>query len=80
MFYLEKPVFPGFGFGAFPHFGMSGFPAVDPAKAWQEHTAPDGRKYYYNPITQENTWNKPDALKSPNADCEYLEYLIFMSF
>ncbi|KAI6219677.1 hypothetical protein M3Y95_01092100 [Aphelenchoides besseyi] len=31
-------------------------------KAWQEHTAPDGRKYYYNPITQENTWTKPEAM------------------
>ncbi|KAI6232887.1 hypothetical protein M3Y99_00975400 [Aphelenchoides fujianensis] len=31
-------------------------------KAWQEHTAPDGRKYYFNPITQENTWVKPEAM------------------
>uniref|UniRef100_A0A0N4WJE9 WW domain-containing protein n=1 Tax=Haemonchus placei TaxID=6290 RepID=A0A0N4WJE9_HAEPC len=30
--------------------------------AWNEYTAPDGRKYYYNSITQENTWDKPQVL------------------
>jgi hypothetical protein len=38
---------------------------MDPAKAWKEFTAPDGRKYYFNSMTQENTWTKPDALKGP---------------
>ncbi|KAI6183419.1 hypothetical protein M3Y97_00487200 [Aphelenchoides bicaudatus] len=62
----EKPAFAGYP-QAFPMgFPMgAGFP-MDPAKAWQEFTAPDGRKYYFNQITQENTWTKPDALK--NAD------------
>ncbi|VDM61801.1 unnamed protein product, partial [Angiostrongylus costaricensis] len=31
-------------------------------EAWNEYTAPDGRKYYYNSITQENTWDKPQVL------------------
>lgn len=30
-------------------------------EAWAEFTAPDGRKYYFNSITQENTWEKPKA-------------------
>ncbi|CAI5442455.1 unnamed protein product [Caenorhabditis angaria] len=32
------------------------------ADAWAEFTAPDGRKYYYNSITQENTWEKPQSM------------------
>ncbi len=30
--------------------------------AWSEHTAPDGRSYYYNSITRESRWQKPDEL------------------
>ena len=26
---------------------------------WQEATAPDGRKYYYNPVTKKTSWTKP---------------------
>ena len=26
---------------------------------WQEATAPDGRKYYYNPQTKKTSWTKP---------------------
>eukprot|EP00118_Oscarella_pearsei_P003132 m.13115 g.13115 ORF g.13115 m.13115 type:complete len:626 (+) comp24482_c0_seq2:35-1912(+) len=34
-----------------------------PAKPeWQAHTAPDGRKYYYNAETKESRWDKPDEL------------------
>jgi pre-mRNA-processing factor 40 len=32
---------------------------------WTEHTAPDGRKYFYNAVTKESRWDKPDSLKSP---------------
>ncbi|VDO61164.1 unnamed protein product [Heligmosomoides polygyrus] len=35
---------------------------TNPDDAWNEYTAPDGRKYYYNSITQENTWDKPQVL------------------
>lgn len=34
------------------------------AALWQEYTAPDGRKYYYNTQTQETTWDKPKVLES----------------
>ncbi|CAP30403.2 Protein CBR-TCER-1 [Caenorhabditis briggsae] len=40
---------------------MHGHPQ-NPDEAWSEFSAPDGRKYYYNSITQENTWEKPKAL------------------
>lgn len=34
---------------------------------WQEYTAPDGRKYYYNTQTQETTWDKPKALEGTQS-------------
>jgi len=30
--------------------------------SWSEHTAPDGRKYYYNAATAESTWERPAEL------------------
>lgn len=30
---------------------------------WSEHKAPDGRVYYYNVITKQSLWEKPDELK-----------------
>merc|ERR550519_1360483 len=29
---------------------------------WTEHTAPDGKKYYYNTKTAESVWEKPKEL------------------
>ncbi|KAL3123126.1 hypothetical protein niasHT_005059 [Heterodera trifolii] len=52
-------------FGGFPPFMMPGFPAgapTNPNDAWQEFTSQDGRKYYFNFVTRENTWTKPKAL------------------
>ena len=31
---------------------------------WSEHKAPDGRVYYYNNITKQSLWEKPDELKT----------------
>ncbi|PAV72171.1 hypothetical protein WR25_00020 isoform B [Diploscapter pachys] len=54
--------FPPPGWGGGPPQAMGGGGAQNPDEAWNEFTAPDGRKYYYNSITQENTWEKPKAL------------------
>uniref|UniRef100_A0A0N5AB53 Transcription elongation regulator 1 n=1 Tax=Syphacia muris TaxID=451379 RepID=A0A0N5AB53_9BILA len=43
--------------------------ALNPeALLWQEYTAPDGRKYYYNTQTQETTWDKPKVLENPTKE------------
>lgn len=47
------------GFGAFPP------PAPNQKEQWTEHKAPDGRTYYYNSITKQSSWQKPDQLKTP---------------
>ncbi|KAG5682417.1 hypothetical protein PVAND_011770 [Polypedilum vanderplanki] len=45
---------------------------------WSEHRAPDGRTYYYNNVTKESRWDKPDVLKSPAerllSACPWKEY------
>jgi len=45
---------------------------------WTEHTAPDGRKYYYNTQSKQSKWEKPDELKSEAeillSKCPWKEY------
>lgn len=33
--------------------------------AWQEHRTPDGRSYYYNALTKNTQWTKPEEMMSP---------------
>ncbi|KAL2642815.1 hypothetical protein R1flu_010402 [Riccia fluitans] len=35
------------------------------ASDWQEHTAPDGRRYYHNKRTKSSSWEKPVELMTP---------------
>ncbi|RZB40825.1 pre-mRNA-processing factor 40 -like A, partial [Asbolus verrucosus] len=60
------------GFGAFP-------PPPNPAEQWTEHKAPDGRTYYYNSITKQSSWQKPDQLKTASelllSQCPWKEYV-----
>ncbi|XP_052202335.1 pre-mRNA-processing protein 40A isoform X2 [Diospyros lotus] len=35
------------------------------ASDWQEHTSPDGRRYYYNKKTRQSSWEKPLELMTP---------------
>ena len=37
-------------------------PFAPPGAAWQEHRTPDGRVYYYNPLTKVTQWTKPEDL------------------
>ncbi|XP_034936697.1 pre-mRNA-processing factor 40 homolog A isoform X2 [Chelonus insularis] len=65
---------------------VSGAPAVlnDGVKSadkkcdWSEHKAPDGRTYYYNSVTKQSLWEKPDELKTPSelllSQCPWKEY------
>ena len=47
-----------------------GSPASQEKKTlWTEHKAPDGRTYYYNSISKESRWEKPDELKTPAEVC-----------
>lgn len=35
-----------------------------PISEWTEHKAPDDRLYYYNSVTKQSSWEKPDELKT----------------
>ncbi|KAJ3064682.1 hypothetical protein HDU98_011915 [Podochytrium sp. JEL0797] len=45
---------------------------------WMAHTKPDGKVYYYNKVTQQSQWDKPDELKTPLeralSACSWKEY------
>ncbi|CAJ0950776.1 unnamed protein product, partial [Mesorhabditis belari] len=67
------PMMPPGGGPGYPPMGGPPYGGGPPGKvddAWQEFTAPDGRKYYFNAITQENTWDKPAALRKREVDTE----------
>merc|ERR1712126_127026 len=50
----------------------------DTRSAWGEHKAPDGRIYYYNSLTKESSWEKPEDLKSAQekllSNCPWKEF------
>ena len=41
-----------------------------PRTDWTEHTAPDGRKYYYNAKLAKSSWEKPEELQSGQEKSE----------
>jgi len=41
---------------------MANSPFPQPGATWQEHRTPDGRTYYYNPITKVTQWTKPEEM------------------
>lgn len=61
------PMIPPF---SVPPPGFANFPAPPGASTaggeWSEHKAPDGRTYYYNSVTKQSSWQKPDQLKTPS--------------
>jgi hypothetical protein len=48
-----------------------------PRSDWTEHTAPDGRKYYYNAKLSKSSWEKPDELidQKPAEGCALFVYV-----
>ncbi|KAI0499429.1 hypothetical protein KFK09_020332 [Dendrobium nobile] len=48
------------------------------ASDWQEHTAADGKRYYYNKKTRQSSWAKPFELMTPteraDASTEWKEF------
>lgn len=38
-------------------------------RTWTEHKSPDGRTYYYNNLTKQSLWDKPDELKTAAEVC-----------
>ncbi|RVE52650.1 hypothetical protein evm_002769 [Chilo suppressalis] len=53
-------------------------PIANQSCPWSEHKAPDGRTYYYNSVTKQSLWEKPDDLKTPAekllSSCVWKEY------
>lgn len=49
-----------------------------PPSEWSEHSSPDGRTYYYNSVTKQSLWEKPDELKTVSekllSSCSWREY------
>lgn len=52
-----------------PAGGTQQLNSGDQMGTWTEHTAPDGRKYYYNATLKKSSWEKPAGVASqePNA-------------
>ncbi|KAJ6630483.1 Pre-mRNA-processing factor 40 like A, partial [Pseudolycoriella hygida] len=80
---IPPPMYPGMVQFSMP---PPGFPGVDgmmpygsvPTTEWTEHKSPDGRNYYYNNITKQSSWDKPDELKTVAekllSTCPWKEY------
>ncbi|RHZ64097.1 hypothetical protein Glove_326g109 [Diversispora epigaea] len=53
-------------------------PYSSPMRVWTEHTSPDGRTYFYNIVTKQSTWDKPDEIKTPEeralGSCAWKEF------
>ncbi|CAH0581261.1 unnamed protein product [Chrysodeixis includens] len=53
-------------------------PMANQSSPWSEHKAPDGRTYYYNSVTKQSLWEKPDDLKTAAekllSACVWKEY------
>uniref|UniRef100_T1JD55 Pre-mRNA-processing factor 40 homolog B n=1 Tax=Strigamia maritima TaxID=126957 RepID=T1JD55_STRMM len=51
---------------------------LDKKTNWTEHRSPDGRIYYYNNVTKQSSWEKPDELKTHAelllSQCPWKEY------
>ncbi|XP_067650087.1 pre-mRNA-processing factor 40 homolog A-like isoform X2 [Haliotis asinina] len=77
---MPPPIFPGGTSTSSPVISASSTTAGDSGdkSVWTEHKAPDGRTYYYNNVTKQSSWEKPDDLKSDTerllSQCPWKEY------
>lgn len=44
------------------HVVLSGFDSSGPKKVWSEHRTDEGKVYYYNAITKQSVWDRPNEL------------------
>ncbi|KOX67770.1 Pre-mRNA-processing factor 40 like protein A [Melipona quadrifasciata] len=60
--------------------GVQSIATTEKKTDWTEHKAPDGRTYYYNSVTKQSLWEKPDELKTASelllSQCPWKEYNI----
>lgn len=50
--------------------------AAPVSDSWTEHTAPDGRKYFYNKATKQSSWERPASLAAaPAVIISYSQYM-----
>lgn len=77
-FSMPPPGFPPFKADMSAPAPDMGSVASDKSTPWSEHKAPDGRVYYYNSITKQSLWEKPDELKTASdrllSQCVWKEY------
>lgn len=50
-----------------------------PISEWTEHKAPDDRLYYYNSVTKQSSWEKPDELKTKTEVSEALLIILVIN-
>lgn len=50
-----------------------------PISEWTEHRAPDDRLYYYNSVTKQSSWEKPDELKTKTEVSEALLIILVIN-
>lgn len=81
-FSMPPPGFPG-AVDMMPPYVAQPPPSVaaavgGPTSEWSEHKSPDGRTYYYNSVTKQSLWEKPDELKTLAekllSSCPWREY------
>ncbi|KAJ3410872.1 1-pyrroline-5-carboxylate dehydrogenase [Chytridiales sp. JEL 0842] len=62
----------------YPPWGGPAQPVLPPPVSWTAHQTPEGRTYWYNAITKQTTWDKPEELKTPLErallSCPWKEY------
>ncbi|XP_041775564.1 pre-mRNA-processing factor 40 homolog A [Anopheles merus] len=73
------PVIPAGAAGAAAAVAAAAVPVTTAiVNEWSEHKTPEGRTYYYNSITKQSLWEKPDEMKTPAekqlSQCPWKEY------